>query len=111
MEDPPTSLSRLLLLLITSMRAAFVQLQNASVLPMHGFDPCEDMYTTTKEEGRYWARRSHVTKVPKVHNLVIDEHVRGIGNTCLYGQPAPEEFYSFHVTAWSIVQNAHAAII
>ena len=38
---------------ITSMRAAFVQLQKASVLPMHGFDPGEYMYTTTKEEGRY----------------------------------------------------------
>jgi hypothetical protein len=53
MEDTPTSLSRLLLLLITSMRAAFVQLQKASVLPMHGFDPDEATYTTTKEEGRY----------------------------------------------------------
>ena len=38
---------------IASMLAAFVQLQKASVLPMHGFDPVEDMYTTTKEEGRY----------------------------------------------------------
>ncbi len=111
MDDATTSLSRLLLLRITGMRAAFVQLQKASVLPMHGIDPGEDTYTTTKEEGRYWARRSHVTKVPTVHNLVIDELVRCIGDTCIYGQPAPEEFFSFHVTAWSIVQNAHAAII
>jgi hypothetical protein len=53
MEDATTSLSRILLLLITSMRAAFVQLQKASVLPMHGIDPGEDIYTTTKEDGRY----------------------------------------------------------
>jgi hypothetical protein len=52
-DDATTSLSRLLSLRITGMRAAFVQLQTASVLPMHGFDPGEATYTTTKEEGRY----------------------------------------------------------
>ncbi len=52
MDDATPSLSGCLWLWMTGMRVAYVILQIASVLPMHGIDPGEDTYTTTKEDGR-----------------------------------------------------------
>jgi hypothetical protein len=66
---------------------------------MHGFDPGDNNASHT--EGGW-------TDEPVGQERRLSPHcqqpgscklVRCIGNTCLYGQPAPEEFFSFHVTA------------
>jgi hypothetical protein len=66
---------------------------------MHGIDPGEDTYTTTKEDGWMSQKVKERLLSPQCPQPGSCELVRCIGNTCLYGQPAPEEFYSFHVTA------------
>ncbi len=84
---------------LTNTRLAFFYIQIASVLPMHGFDPGDNNANHT--EGGWTDEpvgQEHLWS-PHCQQPGSCKLVRCIGNTCLYRQPAPEEFFSFHVTA------------
>ncbi len=66
---------------------------------MHGIDPGDDTYTTTKEDGRMSQKVKNAAEVPTVHNLVIVNSFVVSVICASTDNPLLRSTYSFHVTA------------